>query len=195
MIDNPSALQKLRGGEVDALVRVIGKPIDLFAKIPPNSGLHLVPIPYAKSLSDVYALAEFNAKDYPSMIASQRDGGNDRRAGSAGGVQLAAGQTIASSGEAVNRQAVCQVGQAAKPPFHPKWRDINLAATVPGWKRYSVAEQALREKMNGGGTALERDFQTFMRQTGAVVRTDADRETLFQNFLTWRDRQAGRRKQ
>ena len=38
-----------------------------------------------------------------------------------------------------------------KPPFHPKWRDINLAATVPGWKRYSVAEQALREKMNGGG--------------------------------------------
>jgi hypothetical protein len=84
-----------------------------------------------------------------------------------------------------------------QPPFHPKWREINLAATVPGWKRYSVAEQALQLKMNAGAggatSSLERDFQTFMRQTGAVVRTDADRETLFQNFLAWRDRQAGRR--
>ena len=193
MIDNPSALQKLKSGEVDALVRVIGKPVEPFAKIPPNSGLHLVPIPYAKSLSDVYALAEFNAKDYPGMIAPNETvetvavpavlavfnwpGGNDRY-------------------RRVKRfidNLYAKWDKLQQPQFHPKWREINLAATVPGWKRYSVAEQALQEKMSAGGTALERDFQTFMRQTGAVVRTDADRETLFQNFLTWRDRQAGRR--
>jgi len=44
MYDNPTALQKLRTGELAALVRVIGKPIDFFAKIPANSGLHFVPI-------------------------------------------------------------------------------------------------------------------------------------------------------
>jgi hypothetical protein len=31
-----------------------------------------------------------------------------------------------------------------EPPRHPKWRDVNLAATVPGWTRWSVAEDMLR---------------------------------------------------
>src|SRR5262249_58070507 len=34
MLDNPTALQKLKTGELRALVRVIGKPIDVFAAIP-----------------------------------------------------------------------------------------------------------------------------------------------------------------
>ena len=34
LYDNPTALQKLKTGELAALVRVIGKPIDFFAKIP-----------------------------------------------------------------------------------------------------------------------------------------------------------------
>src|SRR5215467_7497443 len=42
LIDQPTALQKLRTGEVDAIVRAVVKPIDFFSKIPPNSGLHFV---------------------------------------------------------------------------------------------------------------------------------------------------------
>lgn len=30
-----------------------------------------------------------------------------------------------------------------QPPYHPAWRSINLAARVPGWKRYWVAEEKL----------------------------------------------------
>src|SRR5437016_4594480 len=48
LMDNPTALEKLKSGELAALVRVIGKPIDFFAKIPANSGLHFVPIPFSK---------------------------------------------------------------------------------------------------------------------------------------------------
>ena len=47
LIDQPTALEKLRSGEVDAIARVIGKPVDFFTRIPPNSDLHLVPIPYS----------------------------------------------------------------------------------------------------------------------------------------------------
>src|SRR5262245_46345216 len=43
LIDNPTAIQKLQSGEIAALVRVIGAPIDFFSKIPANSGLHFVP--------------------------------------------------------------------------------------------------------------------------------------------------------
>ena len=68
LIDQQSALQKLRSGEVAALVRVVGKPVGFFNNIPPNSGLHLVPIPFTKTFSDYYTLGELEAKDYPSLI-------------------------------------------------------------------------------------------------------------------------------
>src|SRR5262245_32218399 len=45
LLDNATALQKLKSGELAGLVRVIGKPVGFFAQIPANSGLHLVPIP------------------------------------------------------------------------------------------------------------------------------------------------------
>ena len=32
-----------------------------------------------------------------------------------------------------------------KPPYHPKWKSINLAAKVPGWTRYWVAEEKLKQ--------------------------------------------------
>src|SRR5216684_1337509 len=64
--DNPLALQKLKAGEIAALVRVINKPIDFFAKIPANSGLHLVPIPFTKTYEDLYALGEFTSQEYPT---------------------------------------------------------------------------------------------------------------------------------
>src|SRR5215472_15346980 len=54
LYDNPTALQKVKSGEVAALVRVIGKPIDFFNKIPPESSLRLVSIPFSKAFADYY---------------------------------------------------------------------------------------------------------------------------------------------
>src|SRR6202011_4552469 len=68
LVDNPTALQKLKSGEIAALVRVIGKPIDFFAKIPANSGLHFVPIPFSNIFSDYYALGELTNKEYPTLV-------------------------------------------------------------------------------------------------------------------------------
>jgi TRAP-type uncharacterized transport system substrate-binding protein len=55
LIDQQSALQRLQSGEVAALVRVVGKPVDFFSKIPPNSGLHLIPIPFTSTFADYYS--------------------------------------------------------------------------------------------------------------------------------------------
>jgi hypothetical protein len=65
---NPSALQKLKSGELAALVRVIGRPIDFFARIPANSGLHFVPIPFSKTFADYYTLGELTGKEYPNLV-------------------------------------------------------------------------------------------------------------------------------
>src|SRR5215813_10904027 len=68
LYDNPTALQKLKTGELAALVRVIGKPIDFFGKIPAGSGLHFVPIPFTKTFADYYALGELTSKEYPNLV-------------------------------------------------------------------------------------------------------------------------------
>ena len=67
--DNPVALQKLRTGEIDALIRMVSKPIDFFAKIPAKDDFHLVPIPFDKTFSDYYTLTEFTKAEYPTLIS------------------------------------------------------------------------------------------------------------------------------
>src|SRR5258706_4977133 len=52
LYDNLTALAKLKSGEIAALIRVIGKPIDFFANIAANSDLHLLPIPFSKAFAD-----------------------------------------------------------------------------------------------------------------------------------------------
>src|SRR6185437_3799196 len=68
LIDQQSALQKLQSGEVAAIARVIPKPVDFFSKIPPHSGLHLVPIPFTSAFADYYTAGEFTKKEYPNLV-------------------------------------------------------------------------------------------------------------------------------
>src|ERR1700730_11006937 len=66
--DNPVAMQKLKSGEIAALIRVIGKPIDFFAKIPASAGLHFVPLPFSKAFADYYTLGELTSQEYPGLV-------------------------------------------------------------------------------------------------------------------------------
>jgi hypothetical protein len=50
-------------------VRVIGKPIDFFARIPASAGLHFVPIPFSQTFADYYTLGEFTNKEYLSLVS------------------------------------------------------------------------------------------------------------------------------
>jgi TRAP transporter TAXI family solute receptor len=194
LVDNQSALQRLINGEVDALIRVVGKPVPFFVKIPPGSGLHFVAIPYSKALSDTYALAEFDAKDYPGLIAPGARVETIAVPAVLAVFNWAPGNDRHRRVKRFVEQLFAKWDRLQKPPFHPKWRDINLAATVPGWKRFSVAEEQLQLKASATGDTLEQDFRLFMRQTGAVPKGETEREALFQSFLAWRERQNRQRR-
>lgn len=186
----PVALKKLNSGEISALIRTVGKPVDGLRRIPKDSGFHLLSIPFSKKFADYYTLGEFSHKDYPNLIP--------------------AGQSI----DTIAVPAVLAVynwprdtGRYRKvkrfverlfenwdkfqhPPYHPKWRDVNLAATVPGWHRFSVAKQMLRrlaESQAANQQALKRQFQSYLSQNrpNAQPKNDAERDMLFQQFLSW----------
>jgi TRAP-type uncharacterized transport system substrate-binding protein len=191
-IDQQSALQRLRAGEVAALVRSVGKPVDFLTRIPKDAGLHIVPIPFTKTFADYYTLGELDSKDYPNLIAE-----GEKVDTIAVPAVLAVFNWQKSSDryrriERFVEQLFAKWDRFQVAPRHPKWRDVNLAATVPGWTRHALAEQML-ERYRGPAVSQEqvgRDFQAFLNQAGSgVPQSAADREALFRQFLQWRERQ------
>ena len=137
-----TALDKLRRKEIAAMVYVAGKPARLFASIPPDSGLHFVPIPMAPSLLDTYLPAELAAAQYPALVP-----------GDTAVETLAVGAVMAAYAWAPGTDRHRKVSAFVdaffghfdaflRPPRHPKWREVNLAARVPGWTRLRAAEEA-----------------------------------------------------
>ncbi len=85
-----------------------------------------------------------------------------------------------------------------EPGYHPKWKDVNLAATVPGWKRF----QPLQDKLNqvtasssqrpAAGRALRIDPALARSQAAREAPSDAaEQERLFKQFMEW-TRQQGK---
>jgi TRAP-type uncharacterized transport system substrate-binding protein len=189
----PAAYQRIAKGEADAAVRVSQKPLSHVAQIPPNSGLHLVPIPYNKVFADLYAIGEFTPEDYPNLVPP-----GQRVDTLAVPFVLAAYNWPKDSDryrkvERFVMKLFENWEKLRQPPFQPKWRDINLAATVPGWSRLPAAEEQLA-KLVGGQASARQDFQAFLTSTGARRTSNEEKEALFLQFLEWREqRGAGAR--
>jgi TRAP-type uncharacterized transport system substrate-binding protein len=198
LIDQQSALQKLQSGEVAALVRVVGKPVDFFGRIPPNSGLHLISIPFSSVFADYYTVGEFEAKDYPSLISESEKIDTIAVPAVLAVFNWPRGSDRYRRIERFAERLFSQWDQFLVPPRHPKWRDVNLSATVPGWTRHIIAEQMLGRFYGPAAATQEdisRDFQTFLDRIGTgAPQSQADREALFREFLQWRAQQGGRRR-
>ncbi|HKD28151.1 MAG TPA: TAXI family TRAP transporter solute-binding subunit [Xanthobacteraceae bacterium] len=192
-VDFTSGMKMLRSGEVAGLLGVVSKPVDYWLKIPSNAGLKLLPVPYSKAFADLYAVGEFTNADYPNLIPpGQRID------------TIAVPSVLAVYNWPKNSDRYRRVerfiqylfnrwDKLSQPPFHPRWRDVNLAATVPGWTRFSVAEEMLQRPAQGSSEsdqAMARDFQTYMsREVRAAPRSDAELDALFRRFVIWREQQ------
>ena len=177
--DQALALEKLKSGEIAAMVYVAGKPAEVFRNLDNSSGIHLVPVPATAELLEIYLPSSFGNSDYPLLVNEGED------------VQtLAVGAVMAVYNWDRNNERYRKVeafvntffdefDDFLRSPRHPKWREVNLAAIVPGWTRFEPAENWLikRETVTGPGYDMENRqmfeaFLTFMReQTVSVART------------------------
>src|SRR5947209_5550841 len=69
-IEQRIALEKLRNGEIDAVIAVQGKPSKAVSQFK-DDRFHLVPVDYAKPLQNDYLPATLSASDYPNLISGQ----------------------------------------------------------------------------------------------------------------------------
>jgi NMT1-like family len=191
---NPTALQKLKSSELAALVRVIGKPIDFFAKIPANSDLHFVPIPFSKTFADYYTVGELTSKEYPALVPAGQSVDTIAAPAVLAVFNWSKGNDRYRRIERFVERLFTKWDEFREPPRHPKWRDVNLAATVPGWSRWPVAEDMLRRirpKDAVDPRVAGSDFSAFLKDKGAPAAnfTQEQREALFREFLQWQQKQ------
>jgi TRAP transporter TAXI family solute receptor len=193
--DNPTALQKLKSGELAALVRVIGKPIDFFAKIPEEAGLHFVPIPFSKTFADYYTLGELTHKEYPGLVPQDQPTDTLAVPAVLAVFNWQKGSDRYRRVERFTEALFSKWDKFREPPRHPKWRDVNLAATVPGWNRWNVADEMLR-RMRAKETdpqSASAEFSTFLKNKGSAFAnlTQQQREAIFLEFLQWQKQRSG----
>src|SRR4051812_5585491 len=67
-VDQPTALEMLRKGEVEAVVSVAAKPVSIVAGFDPGDRFHLVRTPYPDTLSEAYVPASLTGADYPKLV-------------------------------------------------------------------------------------------------------------------------------
>jgi TRAP-type uncharacterized transport system substrate-binding protein len=184
LIDNPTALRMLKAGELAALVRVIGKPVDFFARIPPDSGLHLVPIPFSEVFTDHYTLGEFTSQEYPTLVPQGEKIDT-----------LAVPAVLAVYNWPTDTDRYRRVQRFTEALFtkwdkfaeaqrHPKWRDVSLTATVPGWSRWSVADEMLKRMHQKDPTVA--DLGSFFNSSPALkALSQEQRNAVMGEFLKW----------
>src|SRR2546423_1796862 len=68
----PLALDKLRRGEIAALMYTVAKPARLFQAIQPAEGLHFLSISAPKALGERYGYSQLSATDYPVLVEQDK---------------------------------------------------------------------------------------------------------------------------
>ena len=71
-----------------------------------------------------------------------------------------------------------------KPPRHPLWKTVNLAATIPGWTRFAAAEEWLVNWRAGQAKNEAELFKEFISEQPERKLTEP-REQLFRDFVIW----------
>lgn len=190
-VDQPTSYEMLKRGEIAATFQMSGKPIPAVANLKAE-GFHLVSIPYDPRISDVYLPAQFTRDDYPNLVST------DDPVETIAVSSILAVYNWPEKSERYAKVArfvdafFSKLPEFQKPPRHPKWAEVNLAASVPGWQRFKAAQNWLDRAGATTGSVQSRDraaFDRFLANRGQSNVSAQDRERLFQEFMAWQQRQ------
>jgi uncharacterized protein len=185
-LTDADAIARLKAGEIDGVVLIGGKPIPALASL---AGLRVLPLPFVKPLRDEFLPATLTSADYPGLV----EPGRQVETVAVGAVLVAFNWP--KDGERYEKiekfveAFFPQLARLQAPPHHPKWREVNLAATLPGWTRFAAAQDWLAEHREPD-TSARASFDQFVSARGGAPASPAERERLFREFVKWNEARA-----
>lgn len=192
--DSPeAALEKLKKREIAAVAFVASKPAPLFLSLQGGRDLHFLEIPITSATSNAYIPTRLTAADYPGLIAP------DRSIDTLAVSNVLAVAELRQMPERYRNVAnfvdafFTSFQSLLSPGHHPKWAEVNVAAELPGWRRYAPAEQWLQRNMQiakaPNPETLRAMFSRFVDERRSAIGGEAmsqqDKDALFQQFKNW----------
>jgi TRAP transporter TAXI family solute receptor len=194
-VGQADAYEKIKTGEIAATIQFGGIPAPAIAKLRASDGWRILSIPYDSRLQQDYLPASFTDENYPNLLAK----GQSVDTIAYGAVMIA--YNWPKNTDRYRRIAAfvdrffSHFDEFAKPPRHPSWREVNLAATLPGWTRFPEAQAWLDAHRAAPAAAGQDDFNRFLAEragVSAIVLTPDQREMLFHEYQKWNEqRQRG----
>jgi TRAP transporter TAXI family solute receptor len=213
--DNDEAIKRLKDGDIAAMIVLSGAPQAALAKVGKEDGLHFLGLD-AESLPDHdlhaifsdYLPAELTHEEYPNLVPD------------AAPVATIANRALlvayAWPEDSVRYKKLAKfvqeffgkIDQFHSAARHPKWKEVNLAADIPGWVRFKPAAEWLdahrpvamartgSNPSTKSQTELRAAFQQFLENysstSGRKSLSSREREVLFAKFMEFLDSQSRR---
>ncbi len=209
--DNDEAIKKLREGEISAMIILSGAPQAALAKLKTEDGVHFLALDRESlpnhdlhSIFSDYLPAEITHEHYPNLIAEGTS------------VPTVANRallvTYSWPEESVRYKRIAKfvqeffgkIDQFHSSARHPKWKEVNLSAEIPGWTRFKPAAEwlaahrnvAMRSQGNAVGqspaelkVAFERFIESYTASSGQKTLSMREREVLFAQFMQFLESQ------
>lgn len=184
-IEQRIAMEKLKKGDLDAVIVVGGKPYLSVTTFNNDGRFHLAAVDYSRALQSDYLPATLTSKDYPNLIPE------GETVDTIAVPSVLAAYNWAANTERSRRLALfvdaffTKFATLKNPPFHPKWKEVSLSAPLAGWNRLPLAQQWLDK--HGVEPVKRERFEAFLQENPGVanIKSLADKEALFQQFQAW----------
>jgi TRAP transporter TAXI family solute receptor len=187
-LSDPEAIEKLKSGEIAAVIVMAGRPAPELAGLKGVDGLKFLRIAYPKELEDAYYPVLLTHDDYPELIPA----GESVDTVSVCTVLIA----FNWGGDNIRYKRVAKFIEAffskfdefLQPSRNPKWREVNFAATLEGWHRSPASQAWIDRAENVAGAIPQSSFDSFLAHTAQVSGkpiSDSERADLFRAFLEW----------
>src|SRR5438067_6522457 len=132
----PLALEKLRRGEIAALVYTAAKPARLFQDIKSEEGLHFLSLSAPEPVRERYGEGTLSTADYPNLI-EQPNAISTLSVGTVLAVyNWPAGTKRYRNVAHFVETFFGRLAELRMPRHHPKWRKVDIHASVVGWTRF-----------------------------------------------------------
>jgi TRAP transporter TAXI family solute receptor len=187
--DQALALDMVRKGEIAGLAYVSGKPARLFANLRAEDNVHFLAVPLSDELMQTYLPSQLKHEDYAFLTDPVET--------------VAVGAVMAVVSFPVHSERYKNLARFTdaffskfaafrEAPRHPKWREVNLSAELPGWTRFAPAEAWLlhnaKPNVPMAAADVRKAFDTLLDQqakTTGRTMTAQQRAALFEQFLHW----------